>query len=103
VPAIRWTQSGVWDLGLVQVSAQSSHISKFQNHWCGVASVCSGCMMCDLFTLHGEPFVSRAIPNCAGVLAFPTLGSAGGGCVSCFKRLAGQGISCEAHLWTWRT
>jgi hypothetical protein len=39
-------------------------------------------MVCDLFALHGEPFVSGAIPNSAEVLAFPTLGLAGGGCVS---------------------
>jgi len=50
---------------LIQVSVWSSCISGF-----GVASVCSDCMVCGLFTLHAEAYTSRIVPNFAGVLAF---------------------------------
>ena len=54
---------------LIQVSAWSSCVSGF-----GVASVCSDCMVCGLFTLHAGAHTSRTVPNFVEVLAFLTLG-----------------------------
>jgi len=47
---------------LIQVSAWSSCVSGF-----GLASLCSDCMVCGLFTLHAEAHTSRIMPNFAEV------------------------------------
>jgi hypothetical protein len=92
--------------GLMQVSAWSSCISCF-----GVASVCSDCMVCGLFTLHAKALLSRTVPNFAEVLAFLTVDLVvifeqvvGVLLVLCLEQSAEQGLTqCKAYLRTWRT